>query len=171
MKNILSRLMAVTITAMSIIFISGCDSVNDDRIPYAEVYLNFPTVADWNIHGVKGDAAAYNIYIRQGNTRVPSNFPYTDLDRTGYGGLLLVNDVMGNSLAYDLSCPVEAQPTIRLHVPADQAFAECSTCGSTYEIYTNHGMPRSGPAADRGFALQRYSVTSGGALNYKIVTR
>ncbi|MCM1163383.1 MAG: hypothetical protein NC339_03955 [Muribaculaceae bacterium] len=171
MSRILSRLAILAVASLSFASVCGCDSINDDRIPYAEVYLNFPTVADWNIHGVKGDAAAYNIYVKQGNIRIPANFPYTDLDRTGYGGLLLVNDVMGNSLAYDLSCPVEARPQIRIHVPTGESYAECSTCGSTYDIYTNHGLPRSGPAADKGFALQRYSVTSGGALNYKIVTR
>lgn len=171
MNRFLSRFMAAAVLAACGAAFTACDSVNDDRIPYAEVYLNFPTVADWNIHGVKGDAAAYNIYVYQGNTKIPSNFPYTDLDRTGYGGLLLVNDVMGNSLAYDLACPVEARPLVRLHVPSGQVYAECEMCGSTYEIFTNYGMPRSGPAADKGYALKRYSVTSGGALNYKVVTR
>lgn len=156
-----------------ILSLTGCDSVNDNRIPYAEVYLSFPTVADWNVHGLKGDAADYGIYIYrpQSGTRVPVSFPFNDLSRTGFGGLLLVNDVMGNTLAYDLACPVEASIAYTLTVPDGELYAECKHCGSTYDIYTNHGNPRSGPAADRGFGLTRYHVTSGGTLNYKVVTR
>ncbi len=150
----------------------GCDSVDDNRLPYAEVHLTFHTVGDWNIYGVKGDAADYRTYIfNPPAEKVPSDFPYTVLDRTGYGGLLLVTDVLGNLVAYDLACPYEARPTIRVRVPDGELFAECPDCGSTYDIFTNHGMPRSGPAADRGYSLTRYSVVSGGATEYKVVTR
>lgn len=152
---------------------TGCHTVDDDRIPYSEVYLTFHTVGDWNIHGIKGDAAAYAMYVYQpgGRLRIPASFPYTDLDRTGFGGLLLVNDVLGNTLAYDLACPVEARRDVRLTVPAGELYAECPECKSRYEIYTNYGYPKSGPAATRGYALQRYSVISGGTLDYKVVTR
>ncbi|MCI9284836.1 MAG: hypothetical protein HFJ91_03330 [Muribaculaceae bacterium] len=150
---------------------SACDSVDDNRIPYCEVRLTFPTVGDWNLYGVKGDAASYERYILAPGMRVPSAFPYTAMDRTGYGGLLLVADVLGDLHAYDLACPYEARPEIRLFIPEGELYAECPVCGSTYEVFSNGGMPRSGPAADRGYALQRYSVTSGGALNYKIITR
>ena len=29
----------------------------------------------------------------------------------------------------------------------------------------------SGPAAERGFGLQRYSIVSGGATEYRVITR
>ena len=152
---------------------AACDSVTDNRIPYADVHLTFHTVGDWNIHGVKGDAADYNIYIYKPGTtyRVPLDFPYTDLDRTGYGGILLVTDVVGECVAYDLSCPYEARPETRITVPVGELYAECPVCGSTFDIFTNHGNPRTGPAYDKGYALARYSVVSGGALNYRVVTR
>lgn len=164
-------LLRVLIPVLMAATLWGCDSVDDDRIPYCDVRLTFHTVADWNIHGVKGDAADYCIYVRTKTIRQPANFPFTDLDRTGYGGLLLVTDVLGNCLAYDLACPVEVNPSVRLRVPDGQLYAECPDCGSTYDIYTNHGNPRSGPAAERKFALKRYSVVSGGALDYRVVTR
>lgn len=168
--RLLSPLLAA---AVMCVVASGCDSVDDNRIPYCEVHLTFHTVADWNVHGIKGDAADYGryIYVPSSGLRVPATFPYTDLDRTGYGGLLLVNDVLGDCRAYDLACPVEVNPNVRVTVPAGELYAECPECGSTYDIYTNHGNPRSGPAAERGYGLQRYSVTSGGALSYRVVTR
>lgn len=160
---------AILLTFASLIT-TGCDSVDDERIPYSEVHLTFRTEGDWNVYGVKGNAA-YCRYILASDIKTPEDFPYAVLDRTGYGGILLVSDVMGDLVAYDLACPYEARPTVRLNVPDEEVYAECALCGSTFDIYTNHGNPRSGPAADRGYALQRYSVTSGGALEYLIVTR
>lgn len=151
--------------------LAGCDSVDDDRIPYCEVRLVFKTVGDWNIYGVKGDAADYQRYIHTPALNIPSGFPYTALDRTGYGGLLIVSDILGDLHVYDLCCPYECNPQIRVDIPAGELFAECPSCGSTYEVFSNGGLPRSGPAADRGYALRRYSITSGGALNYRVVTR
>lgn len=158
-------------TLIAVSALAGCDSVDDDRIPYCEVHLTFTTVGDWNLYGVHGDAAAYNRYILASGTRIPSNFPYTALDRTGYGGLLLVADVLGDLHAYDLCCPVECRPEIRIEIPAGELYARCPSCGSTYEVFSNGGMPRTGPAAEKGYALKRYSVSSGGALCYRVVTR
>lgn len=149
----------------------SCHSVDDDRIPYAPVHLTFYTVADWDLYGVKGEAAACARYIYSPPTRVPANFPFTASDYTGYGGLLLVADVLGNRLVYDLACPYEMNPKIRITVPDGELHAECPQCGSTFDIYTNYGNPTSGPAAERGYALKRYSVTSGGALEYLVITR
>lgn len=168
MKHLLSLL---CLAASAALCLAGCDSVSDTRIPYADVHLTFHTVADWNVHGVKGDAADYCIYVRSPKFTTPANFPYTDLDRTGYGGILLVTDVVGECVAYDLACPYCVRPEVRLTVPAGELYAGCSTCGSTFDIFTNHGNPRTGPAADRGYGLTRYSVVAGGALNYRVVTR
>lgn len=168
----LSQLPTLILSLLITLIATGCDSVDDERIPYAPVHITFPTVADWNIYGVKGDAADYARYIYSyPTTRIPANFPYTANDYTGYGGILLVTDVMGNLSAYDLACPYEVKPTIRVIVPDGELYAECPHCGSTFDIYTNHGNPRTGPAAERGYALKRYSVVSGGALEYRIVTR
>lgn len=169
----LSGLKAYALTLIIPLIILGCHSVDDERIPYSEVHLVFTTVADWNIHGVKGDAADYGRYIYNPatGTRLPADFPYNTMSRTGYGGILLVNDALGSPVAYDLSCPYEARPATRIEVPEGELFAVCPECGSTFDIYTNHGNPRSGPAAREGYALQRYSVISGGALEYRVVTR
>ncbi len=84
--------------------LTGCsDSVDDNRIPYCEVHLTFRTVGDWNLYGVKGDAADYQRYILATDITLHASFPYTALDRTGYGGLLIVTDVLGDLHVYDLS--------------------------------------------------------------------
>ena len=74
MPALLRKLLpALTLAAM----LTACESVDDDRIPYAEVHLTFHTVGDWNIYGVQGDAASSRTYIFNSKERVPSNFPYT----------------------------------------------------------------------------------------------
>ena len=163
------RLLLILAAVLSLF---GCsDSVDDNRIPYCEVHLTFKTVGDWNLYGVKGDAADYCRYINTPALRIPAEFPYTALDRTGYGGLLIVTDILGDLHVYDLSCPYECSPQIRVEIPSGELHARCPSCGSTYEIFSNGGMPVSGPAASRGYGLQRYSITSGGALSYRVVTR
>lgn len=165
------RLLFTTLLTVILLLSPACHSVDDNRIPYAEVHLTFRTVGDWNVYGVKGAAADYRKYILTQREHIPSDFPYTALDRTGYGGLLLVTDVLGEVLAYDLACPYEARPNVRVDVPEGELYAECPMCGSTYDIFTNYGKPRSGPAADKGYSLTRYSVVSGGATEYRVVTR
>lgn len=172
LKNIIILLVA----AAAILSICSCDSVDDRRIPFAEVHLTFHTIGDWHLYGVKADAAGYERYIHTPSEKVPANFPYTALDRTGFGGILLVTDVLGELHAFDLACPVEMHPTTRLIIPlkADgtpEAYAECPSCKSRYDVFMNNGNPMSGPAAERGFGLQRYSVISGGATEYRVVTR
>ena len=168
----LSRFKAITAIIIATLVMTGCShSVDDERVPYCEVHLSFTTVAEWNLYGVKGDAADYRRYIEAAGITEPAGFPYKAADHTGYSGLLLVSDVLGNLIAYDLACPYDPNPAVRLEIPEGEIFARCPKCGSTFDIYTNHGNPRSGPAADRGYALQRYSVTSGGALQYRVITR
>ena len=72
----------------------------------------------------------------------------------GYGGLLVVNlfDIGDDHLvAYDLACPVEAQPNVRLTV--DGAYnVVCTKCGASYSIWS--GSPKSGSK----YPLKTYRV-------------
>ena len=168
-RSLLSRL-CVTLFSLITLIIAGCHSVDDERIPYAEVRLTFATVGDWNRYGI-GGAGDCKRFIYTRDLRTPADYPYTSLDRTGYGGLLLAMDAMGNLVVYDLACPYEARANVRINVAEGATYAECPDCGSTYEIYTNYGLPLSGPAARLGYALKRYSSHSGGALEYLVITR
>ena len=164
----LSRPVTILLLSLITLISAGCHSVDDERIPYSEVRLTFRTVGDWNRYGI-GGAAESKRFIK--NLREPADFPYTEMDRTGYGGLLLSMDAMGNLVVYDLACPYECRPTTRLYVPEGEPYAQCPECGSTFDIYTNYGHPRSGPASQKGYALQRYSAIWGGALEYLVITR
>lgn len=168
-RSLLSRL-CVSVLSLITLIIAGCHSVDDERIPYAGVRLTFNTVGDWHRYGIggAGDCKRF-IYTRE--LKLPGDFPYTSMDQTGYGGLLLAMDAMGNLVVYDLACPYEARADVRINVASGATYAECPDCGSTYEIYTNFGLPISGPSAREGYALKRYSANFGGALEYLVITR
>ena len=161
-------MMAVVAAATAIFTLSSCDSLNDERIPYAEVRLTFTTEGVWTIYGVAG-ATSSRRYIK--SEHIPTDFPYTALDQTGWGGLLVVCDIMGDPQVYDLSCPVEMRRDVRIYIPADEVHARCPQCESTYEVFTNYGVPLSGPAARNGYALKRYHVVYGGPAEYLVITR
>lgn len=146
---------------------SSCHSLDDDRLPAAAVSLTFYTVADWNTYGV-GGALDYRRFIK--SERIPSNYPYTALNYTGYGGLLLVCDINGNPLVYDLACPVECKYSVRVNVDKESLTAECPVCHSTYDIFSLYGHPLSGTAAERGYGLKRYRIGSGSGGEYMVIT-
>ncbi len=75
-------------------------------------------------------------------------------EHVGFGGLLIFKNHDGDIFAFDLSCPYEQARDVWVK-PNDNWEAECSVCGSKYEIFYGSGQRRSGPA-DKG--LQKYQV-------------
>lgn len=130
----------------------SCYSVDDDRIPPSPVRIDFAGQGEWDVYGI-GGAMQWREFIKQ--QRVPAGFPYTDASQTGFGGVILVGDFVGDVQAYDLACPVEVKRDIRVSVDDGQAVARCSVCGSTYDIF-RQGAPLSGKAAEKGYAMRRY---------------
>ena len=156
---------AVTIVAAAAVY--SCHSLDDDRIPVQPVNISFATVADWNIYGVNG-ALEWRRFIR--SDRIPPNYPYTAMTYTGFGGVLLLCDVLGNPQAYDLACPVECRQDVRVFINTeDEHLAECPECGSKYNVFSLMGHPVSGIAATRGYALRRYCVGAG-RVDYMLVS-
>lgn len=156
--------MALALAVMAV----GCHTIDDDRIPPLNVYVNFNTVGDWTEYGVPG-AGSYRRFIKQ--DRIPANYPYSALSATGFGGVLLVGDVHNQPVAYDLACPVECKSNVRIQVNEQALNAECPVCHSTYDIVTNYGYPLSGKAAEKGYGLQRYHVSPGLNGEYMVITR
>lgn len=151
---------------------TSCSSVDSDRIPPMNVNVIFPTIGDWERYGVSG-AGQYRQFIL--SDRIPAGFPYKGTEGTGYGGLLLVMDPMGQLLVYDLACPYcsPAIQRISLNNNAHEAgIFECKKCNSSYDVYS-YGAPRSGPAADKTnkFGLQRYKITISGSSPYAVIGR
>ena len=143
----------------------SCTSVDDERIPFAPVYVSFSTVGDWQIYGVSG-ALEYNRFIK--SEKIPAGYPYAELSQTGFGGVLLVASFEGNPQAFDLSCPVECKQNVRIFVNEENLVGECPQCHSTYDIF-RFGGPLSGLAAEKGYALRRYAVSSPATM-YKLIS-
>lgn len=144
---------------------SSCHSLDDERIPPAPVNIQFTTESQWNLYGVTA-ALDYRSFILE--QRVPSNFPYTASSYTGFGGILLVCDVLGEPKAYDLACPVERSSSTRIRIDKTEMVAECPVCHSTYDVFSLNGHPLSGPAANNGYGLRVYYVGRG-RTDYMVV--
>lgn len=165
-KSLLPILFA---SILALIF-PACDSVDSDRIPPVNVNVIFPTIGDWELYGVSG-AGQYQRFIV--SERIPAGFPYKGLEGTGYGGLLLIVDPLGQPLVYDLACPVCVPTVSRIVLDTESTTAgifRCDRCGSTYDVYSQ-GAPHSGQALKDKYGLQRYRVTITGGSPYATISR
>lgn len=156
--------------ALCAIALAGCDSVDSDRIPPVNVNVAFLTIGDWERYGVSG-AGMSQQFIQ--SERIPDGFPYKGLEGTGYGGLLLIADPMGQYLVYDLACPVCVPGIYRITPDAESITAgiyRCNHCGSTYDTYAQ-GAPHSGQALRDKYGLQRYRLTITGGSPYAFISR
>ncbi|MDE6010927.1 MAG: hypothetical protein K2F87_05750 [Muribaculaceae bacterium] len=143
---------------------TGCESVDDTRIPSYPVYIDLSNQGIWNTYGVSG-FGSFNYFVCQTGSAVePSGFPYKDGAATGFGGVLVIEGMdpfalqTSIPLAYDLSCPVEKSPTIRVAIDTETFEAVCPVCGSHYDVTMGAGAPVSGPAltGSRQYGLRRY---------------
>jgi hypothetical protein len=168
--KIKGKLMALAAMAVGVICFSSCEKIDFERIPPSNVRLSFDTSAEWQMYGTPG-ALDYKMFILSGNTRIPSNYPWTALTYTGYGGILLVGDITGAPYAFDLACPVEVQSNVRLKIDEDANEAYCPQCGSRFAVFTNYGSPISGEARKLKRGLRRFNVGPGTNGEYMLVTR
>ena len=145
----------------------SCAHVDDSRIPACNVNIVFHSQAEWDVYGVAG-AYTHRNFIRE--LRQPSNFPFTANTYTGFGGILLLTDPLGNPLAYDLACPVEVKSDIRVYIN-DKFLAECPHCHSTYDVFSNYGAPVGDCEATRHhYGMRRYGVAGGLAGDFRVIT-
>lgn len=121
---------------------AGCDNTSESSIPDAPVNLQLNMlVAPYNTFNTPN---SYIIYDKRKN----------EIDRIGYGGILLYIDYEGKYCAFDLTCPYEVSPNVRVS-PNDEGKAVCDKCGSVFELLYGIGAPVSGPAKE---PLKRYRV-------------
>ncbi len=163
MKRIGKALLAI----VAILSVS-CSSIDDERIPPYNVYVNFATEADWITYGVSG-AMQYRMFVKQ--LREPQGYPWSVMSATGFGGVLICTDYIGNVVAYDLACPVECKQDVRVVIDDKESVARCPVCGSTYDVFGTYGYPLSGLAHERHYGLQVYRVARGSQGNWLTVTR
>lgn len=147
---------------------AACNHIDDKRTPPAPVWISFNTEHDWTEYGTPG-ALDHKTFIK--GKIVPGGLPQTALMQTGFGGVLLVGDISGQPVSYELSCPVENSKNILIEVDDDTNDAFCPKCKSRYSIYTNYGQPLSGPAAENDYGLTKYYVGPGPNGEYRVITR
>lgn len=161
----------------AILMMAACNSVDNNRIPNmpVNIYLGDPGL--WNTYGVSGFGSHRNFIYNPGGTSQPAGFMYKLGSATGFGGVLLIEGVDPLSavtsapLAYDLACPVERQPDIRVYVENETYMAVCPECNSVYDVTMANGSPISGVATTGKYkyALKSYRVVPGGNGGYLII--
>ncbi|MBD5236861.1 MAG: hypothetical protein HDS62_04890 [Bacteroidales bacterium] len=162
--------LCTSIMLLCVMLTGGCEHTDDQRIPNVGVSINLSDAGLWSRYGVSGFGIP-QYFIK--SLREPSGFSYLDRTMTGYGGVLLISgwdfriDEVA-PLAYDLSCPVERKPDIRVKVDPDTFDAVCPVCGSKYDVTMGAGAPISGPARSDHFSLRRYQCLPNGG-GYLIV--
>ncbi|RLT77311.1 hypothetical protein D7V95_03975 [bacterium J10(2018)] len=159
----LIEILAAILSATAVL---SCSHVDDDRIPAVGVNIALDNPGYWNTFGVHA-LGQYRYFIK--NEGIPSEFHYTALTFTGFGGVLLVTDIYNQPLAYDLACPVEMKPTVRISYNPDNLRARCSSCGSEYDVSEFNGSPVSGAAYEKKYGLRRYRVIPSSSGGYNIV--
>lgn len=153
--------------------ISSCHQLNDERIPGMAVNIDMSNPGIWNTYGVH-TFGQYSYFILTQGIHEPTGFPYTYNSATGYGGILLIGGQLFSGgvgpLAYDLSCPVERLPDVRVYVDPNTFDAVCPECGSHYNVVEANGAPLSGPAEKMHYAMTQYVCYPTNTDGY-IVTR
>jgi hypothetical protein len=122
-------------------FAYACEDEIYSTIPSAPVHL----ILDLSTYDNKLNASlAHASFTKES---YPEGRPRLSTDRLGFGGILAINgfgnDVLNANLyAYDLSCPVEVEPSTRV-IPDDLGKARCPKCGAVYNIANGRGSPES----------------------------
>lgn len=161
MKHTGTALLSIVASAL-LLLTTGCKGVDDDRIPNVPVQINLGDMGLWNTYGVSG-IGQYRYFILGYGLREPAGYPYSAGSVTGYGGVLLIGGMnpltteTNVPLAYDLACPVERDPQVRVVIDSQSLEAVCPQCGSHYDVIMAGGSPLSGPALERRFGLRRYN--------------
>ena len=154
----------------------SCQTVDDNRIPNMPVNISIGDIGMWNTYGVSGFGNNRNFILTSSGTRIPADFPFTTTSATGFGGVLLIEglDTYTSSvsvpLAYDLACPVERQPDVRVRVNPETYYAECPVCESVYDVTMGAGGPVKGIAATGNYkyGLKQYRAIATGNGGYFI---
>ena len=144
-------------TAILSVAIVSCSSVDDNRIPPMRVNIQFRNVGEWDTYG---NPSACDVRIFDKEKGIPSAAFFSATSYTGFGGVMLVADPIGELKAYDRACPVEAKANVTVVFDPDnaQGAARCPVCKSTYDIY-NYGAAVSGKAADMHYGLRRLKAS------------
>lgn len=123
-----------------VIFLFGCSEDEQRRIPESPVYIELNLMGEYST-------------FRNAYDTVVFDKRKLEIERIGYGGILVNIDYEGKYHAYDLCCPNEVDRNIRIFPNSTGTQAECRICGSVFEIWNGTGMVSKGPSK---WNLKRY---------------
>ena len=126
----------------------SCD-IEENPIPTTSVYLNLDlTFEDKELKVIP----SHKIYTYKNiNTALG--------ERAGFGGVLVIRNMLGEYKAFDMACPYEINPGIIVEVDNEILYAICPKCGTKYEIGISSGVPSGGPGKH---SLRQYNVIING---------
>jgi nitrite reductase/ring-hydroxylating ferredoxin subunit len=135
------------------VLLMGCEGNYVSSIP------NYPVFLDIDLR-----LAPYNTTLKNNNNSyVLFEEPRMGkelTDRIGYGGVIVYADFEGKYCAFDLACPHEALPSVKVK-PNDLGQLVCDSCNSVYDISFGVGHPTKGPSKE---GLKRYKTMLQGDL-------
>ena len=122
----------------------SCDDSIQSSIP------DYPVILDLNL------TSTYATFKNSVNEFIVYDKRINEVDRIGFGGIIVYSGFDLNYYAFDMACPYEAKRTILVH-PDTTGLPQviCKTCGSIYDVSNGFGNPTSGPANE---VLKRYKT-------------
>lgn len=128
---------------------SSCEKINK-KSPIPDSLLDF------ELHILR-DAPELNII---GNHKIIDK-PLHLYQYIGFGGILLYHTFDDEIVAFDLSCPYEVNPEIRVDSITIGGQAICRGCKSVYDVGYGTGAPQQGVSTHY---LRKYRVYSAGDI-------
>jgi hypothetical protein len=134
----------------AVLLLSSCIENTTSTIPDYPVRLNLNLMTEYAIfRNSTGESLVFEERIKE-------------MDRIGFGGILVCTNYEGKYLAFDLACPYEAKQNVRVKV--DGLFADCEECGARFDIYTSEfAFPVKGPTK-QGLKKYKTALTPAGIL-------
>lgn len=158
---------------LAMCFVSCGEEENPQTIPYApcNFVINLTgTHSDINgsytIGAFVKDKSGFEKLLTNASVVKVYGFSNLAAERYGYAGVLVLNKG-SELLAFDLCCPNEDNPNIRV-LPNDSYRAKCQKCKSEFDLVSG-GFPISGPAKEK---LQQYRISrdsNDGGEKYRIM--
>ena len=81
----------------------------------------------------------------------------------GYGGVVVIHTSEDRFAAFDLACPNEIDPNIRVNVDSILGEAICPQCGAVFDINYGRGYPIAGECR---YPMKQYTVM---VTNYDVL--
>jgi nitrite reductase/ring-hydroxylating ferredoxin subunit len=147
MKSLFRYLLLIPVLALCV---ASCNDNIQSSIP------DYPVGLELNL------TSTYPTFRNSHNKSLTFLKGITVTDRIGYGGILVYTSFDGDYYAFDMACPYEAKPTVRVY-PNNLGQVICEKCGSVFDIGYGIGNPSTGPAKE---ALKRYRATLSGDILY-----